>query len=310
MVKGTVVAALALATAMTAAAPAGAASSASLCDPLARATNTCGPSTSIAGRGGDVREPVLSQVHQDLPASAKGKAPKRFKATIPVYFHVITDGSIGALTNKQIATQIAILNNTFAGREGGSDTGFSFTLAGVTRTDNAGWFYSNPGGTDEHTMKRTLRSGGDDALNLYSTTAGDFLGWAYLPDITSKPGQESRHGVVSDWESITGTSTTYAGGPLRPGRDRHARGRPLAQPRAHVLRRLQRQGRLRRRHAGREDAHQRLPGRQGHVSRAGAGPDPQLHGLLLRQLLHGVHGRPHASHARRMAAVQGAVAVD
>jgi hypothetical protein len=48
-------------------------------------------------------------------------------------FHVVTDGSIGSLTAKQISDQVAVLNQNF----GGSRTGFSFTLAGVTRTDNA-----------------------------------------------------------------------------------------------------------------------------------------------------------------------------
>jgi hypothetical protein len=48
-------------------------------------------------------------------------------------------------------------------------------------------------------------------LNLYSTTAGDYLGWAYLPNIVTKPGQEFVDGVVMDWESMRGTSTTYAG---------------------------------------------------------------------------------------------------
>ena len=60
-------------------------------------------------------------------------------------------------------------------------------------------------------MKQTLRRGGNNALNLYSTTAGDYLGWAYLPDIMTKPGQAYLDGVVFDWESIPGTSTTYAG---------------------------------------------------------------------------------------------------
>jgi hypothetical protein len=92
-----------------------------------------------------------------------------------------------------------LLNITFAGGEGGA------------RTDNAEWFYAGPGGEPEHSMKRTLRQGGDDALNLYSTTAGGFLGWAYLPDIVTKPGQAYLDGVVVDWESMRGTSTTYAG---------------------------------------------------------------------------------------------------
>lgn len=165
----------------------------------------------VAGRGSTVREPTLNEVHEDLPASAKGKAGKTFRATVPVYFHVVTDGAIGALTDDQIAAQMTVLDNTFAGGEGGDRTGFSFTLAGVTRTDNADWFYTNPGGTNEHTMKRTLRQGGNDALNLYSTTAGDYLGWAYLPDILTKPGQAYLDGIVIDWESMPGTSTRYAG---------------------------------------------------------------------------------------------------
>ena len=165
----------------------------------------------VQGRGGDVREPDTGQVHTDLPASAKGKAGQKFRATVPVYFHVVTDGAIGAVTQAQIDAQIAVLNKTFAGREGGSNTVFSFTLAGVTRTDNADWFYGGIGGTNEHSMKQTLHQGGTNALNWYSTTAGAYLGWAYLPDIVTKPGQAYLDGVVVDWESMLGTSTTYAG---------------------------------------------------------------------------------------------------
>jgi hypothetical protein len=162
-------------------------------------------------RGGPVREPDLGQVHQDMPASAKGKAGSGFRTTVPVYFHVITDGTIGAVTTAQINAQINVLNTTFAGGEGGDNTGFSFRLAGVTRTDNAAWFYANPGGTNEHSMKKALHTGGPGALNYYSTTAGAYLGWAYLPDIVTKPGQAYLDGVVVDWESMLGTSTTYAG---------------------------------------------------------------------------------------------------
>ena len=180
------------------------------CDP-ALAEQVPGPGVDALGRGGSGREPDVGQVHQDLPAGAKGKAPSDFTATVPVYFHVVTDGSLGALTDAEVASQIRILNMTFAGREGGATTGFSFALAGVTRTDDADWFYANPGGTNEHTMKQVLHQGGTDALNLYSTTAGDYLGWAYLPDILTKPGQAYLDGVVFDWESIPGTSDRYAG---------------------------------------------------------------------------------------------------
>jgi len=209
------VVAFAMLYAVTAAAPAGAAEFA-YCDPLAPAgaalyPDADGASRAALGRGGVVREPKLAEVHSDLPASAKGRAAERFKTTVPVYFHVVTDGAAGNVTDAQIATQIDVLNRTFAGGEGGAATGFSFKLADVTRTNNPSWFSANPGGTAEHTMKQTLRRGGANTLNLYSTTAGDYLGWAYLPDITTKPGQAYLDGVVFDWESIPGTSTKYAG---------------------------------------------------------------------------------------------------
>jgi hypothetical protein len=172
----------------------------------------CGPSSAtFAGRGGEVREPSLGQTSEDLPASAKGRAGARFTASIPVYVHVITANGVGNLTAAQIADQIAVLNNTFSGGEGGSTTGFSFQLAGVDRTENPSWFFTNPGGTNEHSMKKSLHRGGNNALNFYSTTAGDYLGWAYLPDIVTKPGQAYLDGVVIDWESLRGTSTSYAG---------------------------------------------------------------------------------------------------
>src|SRR5687768_5439912 len=66
------------------------------CDPMA-------PAGAILGRGGEVREPDLGEVHADLPGAAKGRAGKRFRTTMPLYFHVVTDGPVGALTNAQIA---------------------------------------------------------------------------------------------------------------------------------------------------------------------------------------------------------------
>jgi hypothetical protein len=188
-----------------------AASSFSICDPLARPALLHGGTTAIAGRGGEIREPELGQVREDMPTSARNRASAKFTATVPLYFHVVTNGSVGSLTDAQIADQVSVLNRTFAGGEGGAKTGFSFVLAGVTRTNNPAWFDAGPGGTNEHSMKSALRRGGPNALNLYSTTAGDYLGWAYLPDIVTKPGQAYLDGIVIDWESMRGTSATYAG---------------------------------------------------------------------------------------------------
>ena len=174
----------------------------------------CDPGVSgaqAAGRDVKVREPDLGQVRKDMPASAKGKAGPNFSATVPTYIHIITDGGVGDLTAKQIDDQIAVLNKTFGGREGGYRTRFSFALAGVTRTENAAWFWAAPGGVNENTMKQTLRQGGNNALNVYTTSGGGYLGWAYLPDILTKPGQAHLDGIVIHWESVPGASTTFAG---------------------------------------------------------------------------------------------------
>ena len=161
------------------------------------------------GRGGKLREKDLAQTHADLPASAKGRAPANFAASVPVYFHVITNGSLGNLTATQIDAQIAVLDNTFGGGEGGADTGFDFTLAGVTRTNDPVWYASKSGGA-EHAMKQALKQGGDNALNVYTTSGGAYLGWAYLPEITDTA-QAYLDGIVVDWRTLPGASTEYQG---------------------------------------------------------------------------------------------------
>ena len=135
----------------------------------------------------------------------------------------------------------------FAAFYGGAKSGFKFVLAGVTRTDNAEWYNARVGGNDERDMKRTLHRGGFDTLNVYTNLAGGYLGYAYLPGLPDS--HLWQDGIVLDWESMPGASPRYAGR-YDLGFTLVARGRPLVQPGAHVLRRLQRQGRLRRRHAG------------------------------------------------------------
>jgi hypothetical protein len=165
------------------------------------------------GAAGDsrslVRDKESGQVARELPQSARGRAPSSFAVTVPVYWHVITDGTIGAVTNAQISTQISAINRGFSGGEGGAATGFTFSLAGVTRTDNALWYRSQSGGA-EHDMKTALKQGGDNALNVYSTSGGALLGWAYLPEITDTA-QAYLDGIVIDWRTMPGVSTAYAG---------------------------------------------------------------------------------------------------
>ena len=158
---------------------------------------------------GTIREKDTGQVVNDMPASAKGKAPAAMTISVPVFFHVITSGAAGNLTDTQLQAQVTQLNEAYGGSYGGPDTGFSFALAGVDRTDNATW-YASKGGGAEHAMKTALKTGGDNTMNVYTTSGGGYLGYAYLPDITNTA-QAYLDGVVIDWKTVPGASTEYAG---------------------------------------------------------------------------------------------------
>jgi len=133
-------------------------------------TSTCGAATqfssldqlavSSTARGDEAREPSFNQTI-DSPGAQRGRG-RGFRATVPTYVHVVSlpDGT-GNVSDRAIRDQIRVLNSTYAGFEGGYATGFSFELAGVTRTVNADWYYASFG-SDERDMKRALRQGGDN----------------------------------------------------------------------------------------------------------------------------------------------------
>ncbi len=175
----------------------------------------CGPDDHGAGRAakdarfGKTREKNTGQIYTDIPASAKNAALASFEATVPVYFHVITDGDDGALTNAMIADQIEVLNDNYGGGEGGADSGFTFELEAVTHTNSAYWFALSDKKADGQ-MKRALRQGGDDAMNVYSTSGGAFLGYAYYPQILES-NKAYLDGIVIDYRTVPGASDAYEG---------------------------------------------------------------------------------------------------
>lgn len=136
-------------------------------------------------RGDDiVKEPTIDEPTAALPDHAKGKGSRKFRATVPVYFHVVSlDGVIGNVTDAQITDQIDVMNRAFSGRYGGVNSGFAFELVWITRTVNADWYYAGPTTPEETAMKKALTKGAPYALNYYSTTAGPYLGWAYFPGL-------------------------------------------------------------------------------------------------------------------------------
>ncbi len=157
----------------------------------------------IADHRGVIREKDTGQVVRDMPKGAINAAPAGLDVTVEVWFHVITSGTLGNLTSQQINAQMAVMNGAYSG------TGFSFDLAGVTRTNNATWYASRSGGA-EHAMKQALRVADDGVMNVYTTSGGAYLGWAYLPEITDTA-QAYLDGIVMDWRTVPGASDEYEG---------------------------------------------------------------------------------------------------
>jgi hypothetical protein len=121
--------------------------------------------------------------------------------SIPVRFHVVYNPSNneGNISNTMINNQISVLNSAFQG------TGFSFTLAGVTRTGNKKWFTGCYSSGTERQMKQSLAVDPANNLNIYSCKpSGGILGYAYLPP--TFPESNYRHGVVLLYSSLPGGS--------------------------------------------------------------------------------------------------------
>ncbi len=173
----------------------------------APATRTCG-STEVAPA--DVEQALSARVAAARSARTSGSSSDLAftSASIPVYYHVITDGTNGRLTSSQINSQISVLNQGYSG------TGVSFYLAGTETTVNSNWFNNvNQGTSAEAAMKNALRKGGANALNVYTVNfTGGLLGYATFPwSYASAPKND---GVVLQW-------TSYPGGPIANyGRER------------------------------------------------------------------------------------------
>ena len=132
----------------------------------------------------------------------KGRKPAA-SISIPTYVHVINKGAgfeNGDVPEHMIRAQMSVLNNAFAGYTGGPATGFSFNLVGITRTTNERWFNMLIQSREEREAKAALRRGGADALNIYLTAGGGYLGWATFP--SSYQSQPNQDGVVVDFRSL------------------------------------------------------------------------------------------------------------
>ena len=113
---------------------------------------------------------------------------------VNVYFHVVSNGTAGNVSDSYITAQMNVLNTAYG------STGWTFNLIATDRTSNSTW-YNNCYGTSEAAMKSALRQGTADDLNIYTCNpSGGILGYATFPSsYTSAP---SKDGVVILWSSL------------------------------------------------------------------------------------------------------------
>lgn len=135
----------------------------------------------------------------DLADRLDGMAPGGL-VTVPTLVHVLTDGRRRA-PDSAVKGQIATLNAAYGGQYGGVDTGVRFELKRIIVTRNASWF-ADPL-TNEAAMKKKLRRGGPETLNLFIAQLSELvLGYSTYPYWYE--GSPALDGVVIDWRSLPG----------------------------------------------------------------------------------------------------------
>lgn len=151
---------------------------------------------------------VMDAVERQLSAR-RAIGTQATTVTVQVFWHVIRNTSgAGDIPLSMINDQISVLNAAYNGSTGGASTIFNFQLMSVDRTTNNSWYTCTPGSAAETSMKNTLRVGGADALNVYSTNGGGYLGWATFPNnYASAPLKDGV--VVMDQSLPGGTAAPY-----------------------------------------------------------------------------------------------------
>ena len=150
----------------------------------------------------------IAAVNEDL--ALRGLIDRNYAVAnpvdVPVVWHVIHDGAAGNLTAGEIASQITVLDEAYAGLTGGAETRFDFRLIATDYHDNGTWYDDCDVAATETQMKTALRVGGPNVLNVYSCgmTGSGLLGWATFPDWYA--GDPEMDGVVILDESTPGGS--------------------------------------------------------------------------------------------------------
>jgi hypothetical protein len=141
--------------------------------------------------------PTILQEEVDTWVSAHHRDDTR-DLSIPIAFHVIyASTSNGYVSSTAVNAQVDVLNDAFA------PYGLSFTLSSLDYTQNSSWFNND----NESQYKAQLAISPSTTLNIYTTSASGYLGYAYFPNSYSE--SSYMHGVVLNYDSLPGGAWPY-----------------------------------------------------------------------------------------------------
>lgn len=139
---------------------------------------------------------------QEVQKKLEDEEGSRFRGgeeeiVVNTWIHEIRGYVTPTVSRKQIDDQVSVLNDAFAG------TGFRFELQQITCHNNLLWWLASVKRWAETQMKRSLREGGAETLNVYLIGGASTLGWATFPS-------QYR---VSDWsDGVVIATGTLPGG--------------------------------------------------------------------------------------------------
>jgi len=141
--------------------------------------------------------PSILQDEVDAWVSAQHRDETR-NLSIPIAFHVIyASASNGYVSSTAVNAQVDVLNDAYA------PYGISFYLSSLDYTQNSSWFNND----NESQYKAQLAISPSTTLNIYTTSASGYLGYAYFPNSYSE--SSYMHGVVLNYDSLPGGAWPY-----------------------------------------------------------------------------------------------------
>jgi hypothetical protein len=128
---------------------------------------------------GTEHDPVAIAIGEQEFAAAKQTMARgglqNVIGTVNVYFHVITHGDLGQISDSTLEEQVTVMNRAFR------VPGLRFNLASIDRTENSSWFNNCDKSQVEWRMKSALRQGTASDLNVYTCGPINLLGRSTFP---------------------------------------------------------------------------------------------------------------------------------